>query len=109
MTSAVISNGLNKPLLVEILLIKNYLSMVRCTRRALPLTDSFLLLYSWKSGAYSCCQVSYREGYSCYNLYVASPIPATGGGEDMEYIISFLLSVGASIVAVYIGKWLNRK
>ena len=40
--------------------------------------------------------------------YVATPRQAQEGGVSLEIIISFLISVMASIAAYYICKWLDR-
>jgi hypothetical protein len=46
--------------------------------------------------------------YVIYFLLLSSQYPATGGGVIMlEYIISFIVSVVAGIVAYYICKWLD--
>ena len=44
----------------------------------------------------------------CYNLHVATPIPAREGGEPVILLYSFILSVAASVIAYYICKWLDR-
>ncbi len=45
----------------------------------------------------------------CYNLSVATPYTGRKGGVFMQdLLISFLISVGANIVAYYICKWLGR-
>ena len=47
--------------------------------------------------------------FSCYNWYVVR-LPDTlnrEGGEFMEYIFSFLISIMAGIVSYYICKWLD--
>lgn len=36
------------------------------------------------------------------------PILATGGGGSVEILVSFFVSVGASIVGYYVSKWLDR-
>lgn len=43
-----------------------------------------------------------------YNVKVATPRKAKKGGVSLEIIISFLISVLASIAAYYICKWLDR-
>ena len=45
----------------------------------------------------------------CYNLSVATPRQAQKGGVNLEdLLVSFLISVGASVVAYLICKWLDR-
>lgn len=34
--------------------------------------------------------------------------PTTGGGDSMEAVVSFLISVAAGIACRYISKWLDR-
>lgn len=43
-------------------------------------------------------------------MIVAAPRLARKGGESIvrEYLIAFLISVAASVVACYICKWLDR-
>lgn len=42
-----------------------------------------------------------------YNKYAVDSFQQEGGGQ-MEYILSFLLSVMAGIIGYYICKWLDR-
>ncbi len=41
-------------------------------------------------------------------LKLSLPNPATEGGANLSIFTSFFVSVGASIVAYYICKWLDR-
>ena len=49
----------------------------------------------------------YNRKDKCYNKIVTAPILVTGRGADMDLLISFYLSVMASVVAYYISKWLD--
>ncbi len=43
----------------------------------------------------------------CYNGHAVDSFQQEGG-EHMDYIITFLFSVAASVVSYFICKWLNR-
>ena len=44
----------------------------------------------------------------CYNGFVATPILAGKGVLLIEYLITFLISVAAGVIANLISKWLDR-
>ena len=47
------------------------------------------------------------HGIVCYNFCVAHRYPATGGGDFMSILISFLVTVAAGVACHYIIKWLD--
>ena len=47
------------------------------------------------------------HGILCYNFCVAHRYPATGGGDFMSILISFLVTVAAGVACHYIIKWLD--
>lgn len=83
--------------------------MVRCTRRALPLTDGFLLVYSCEPGSlFMLISILQRGIFSCYNISVAKLQTATG---RRCYILqdysSFWKAVMVEVTAYYFCKWLD--
>ena len=43
----------------------------------------------------------------CYTLSVTAPILATGRGGSVNILLSFAISVLASVIAYYLCKWLD--
>ena len=43
-----------------------------------------------------------------YTGFAAHLDPGTGGGESMDILLTFFLSVAAGIVSYYICKWIDR-
>ena len=56
-----------------------------------------------------CAFYIFYERKICYNKTVAYPNLQRKGGDYMECIYSFILSILASVVAYYICKWLDRE
>ena len=44
----------------------------------------------------------------CYNSFAVHPVIHGRGGETMEYIFTFLVSVAADVTSRFICKWLDR-
>lgn len=42
-----------------------------------------------------------------YNMIVTAPILVQEGGDVLEILLSFILSIVASVIAYYICKWLD--
>ena len=43
-----------------------------------------------------------------YTIYAVDSFQPEGG-ESVQYIVSYLISVAAGVACYYIGKWLDRK
>ncbi len=65
-------------------------------------------LHNKKHRIYPLCFYIFYEKI-CYNKIVAYPNLQRKGGDYMECIYSFILSILASVVAYYICKWLDRE
>ena len=75
----------------------------------IPLLHITSLVFTLQTQHSLCAFYILYERKICYNKIVAYPNLQRKGGDCMESICSFIISILASVVAYYICKWLDRE